>query len=89
MRQFTESQHYLQMRENANRTWRKPIAGMFRPAVLLAYQGRLVEAIELAETIQIENCGHMNDVCFRVVSKTVTATTVAGPWDESVYRVIE
>ena len=81
MQHFTRTHHVLEQQDQRNGewcNWHKTTAGMFRPAEMLAYQGRLVEAIEAAETIQIENYGNMHNVRFRVVTKSVTVTTNAG-----------
>jgi len=54
---------------------------MYRPAVLLAYYGRVVEAIEEAERIRIEHYGSMNGVRFRVVTTTKTIAINAGEFE--------
>lgn len=81
MRQYSETYTTLEMRRKVNadewQVWAKPLAGMFRPAELLAYQGRVTEAIESAELIQIENYGSMHGVEFRCVTKTTTITANA------------
>ena len=86
MRQYSETYHVLELRklvaEDTYDVWHKPCAGMFRPAELLAYQGRLIEAIEMAEKIQIENYGHMQGHEFRCVTRTTTVTLLAGPMDD-------
>ena len=87
MRQYSETYHVLEVREMVSEhtfsAWRKVIAGMSRPAELLAHHGRLVEAIELAEKSQLENYGHMDGHEFRCVTTTKTVTLLAGPIDES------
>ena len=50
---------------------------MYRPAVLLAYYGRVVEAIEEAERIRIEHYGSMNGVRFRVSTATIADDGIA------------
>lgn len=85
MRQYTETYTTLEMRrkvdEDTWQVWAKPLAEMFRPAMLLAYQGRTTEAIEEAEKIQIRNYGDMLFIEFRCVTKTTTITANA-PLDE-------
>lgn len=85
MRQYSETYHVLEVRTEVQSgwtAWHKPTAGMFRPAELLAYQGRLTEAIEAAEKTHIENYGHMHGVEFRCVTTTKTVTVNAGAIDE-------
>lgn len=81
MRQYSETYTTLEMRRKVNadewQVWAKPLAAMFRPAELLAYQGRVTEAIEAAEKIQIQNYGNMLDIEFRCVTKTTTITANA------------
>ena len=79
MKQLTETYHILEMRSRPNLAWHKPTAGMYRPAEILAYEGNLVEALEAAQRIEIENYGHMKGVSFRVVTKATTITVLAGP----------
>ena len=77
MRQYTETYHVLQMREQRNgewTVWHKPIAGIFRQAEELTYQGRLIEAIEEAQRARIENYGNMLGIEFRCITRTVTVT---------------
>ena len=80
MRQHVELYHTLEMRRKVNadewQSWHKPTAGMFRACEVMAYHGRLIEAIEEAERTQIENYGDMHGIEFRCVTKqrTVTAT---------------
>lgn len=87
MRQYSETYHVLEVRklvaEHTFDVWHKPAAGMFHPAEMLAYQGRLTEAIELAERTQIENFGHMRGHEFRCMTTVKTVTLLAGPIDES------
>lgn len=88
MNTYTTTEHTLEVRsrvEGGWGSWHKPTAGMFRPAELLAYQGRLVEAIECAEKTYIENYGHMRGIEFRTVTKSTTVTT-NGPPEESRLR---
>lgn len=65
--------------------WHKPIEGIYRPAELLAYQGRLVEAIEEAEKIRIREYGEMHGIAFRCVTETKTITVASGPFDDTVF----
>lgn len=86
MRQFTESYHVLQVRRkvgNEWNIWNKPVAGMFRPAELLAYQGHLIEAIEEAQRTQLREYGNMHGVEFRCLTKSTTVTIATGAIDES------
>jgi hypothetical protein len=88
---YTETHHVLQARTEINdrgdwTSWQKPYAGMFRPAELLADQGRLVEAIECAEKTYMVNYGNMAGIEFRVVTKITTVTTKCPP-EESRLRV--
>jgi len=89
MRQYTETNHSLEMREirgDVYTCWYPPTAGMLKPAVTLAYHGRLMEAIELAEDIIVKNYGHMNGLEFRCVTTTKTVTTNSGLIDEDRLR---
>ena len=54
--------------------WGPAASDMFRQAKLLAYKGRLIEAIEEAQRIQIEKHGNMFNVEFRCVTKSTTIT---------------
>ena len=54
--------------------WSKLQNEMYRPAVMLAFQGRIIEAIEEAERIQIKRHGSMYGVEFRCLTKTATVT---------------
>lgn len=90
MRQYSETYHTLETRRKLGdewSVWQRPIESMFRPSVMLAYQGRLVEAIEEAEKIHIQNCGHMRGVEFRCVTKTKTVTVATGAIDEDRFQV--
>lgn len=81
MRAFTTTFTSLEMRRNLGdglwQIWAKPLAGMYRPAELLAYHGKASEAIEAAERITIEHYGNMIGVEFRCVTKTTTVHTNA------------
>jgi hypothetical protein len=77
MRQYKETYTILEMREIRSKewtTWHKPLNGKYRPAELLAYQGRLTEAIERAQEIQIADYGNMHGIEFRCVTKSTTVT---------------
>ena len=77
MRQYSETYTTIEMRRNLGtewEVWHKPLDGIFRPAEMLAYQGRLIEAIESAETAHIQEHGSMWDVEFRCVTRTTTIT---------------
>jgi len=80
MKQQTETFHVLETKEDGL-IWHQPQAGMYRPAVLLAYYGRTIEAIEEAERIRIEHYGSMNGVRFRVVTTTKTIAINAGEFE--------
>jgi len=81
MKTQTETYHVLEMCGPRDQVWHQPQAGMYRPAVLLAYYGRIVEAIEEAERVRIENYGNMHAVRFRVVTTTKTITINAGEFE--------
>ena len=79
MRTNSQSYHVLEIRRQKQSgdewgLWAKPLAAMFRPAEMLAYHGRISEAIECAERIQIENYGGMQGMQIRCVTKTTTVT---------------
>lgn len=82
MRSCSQTQHVLEMRDGES-SWYRPIEDYYRPAVLLAYQGRIVEAIETAETARIQQRGDMLGIAFRVVTTTKTVTITSGAWDEA------
>jgi hypothetical protein len=81
MNQYTETNTTLEMRrkvgEDTWQVWAPPLAEMYRPAMSLAYQGRITEALELAERIQIQNYGNASFVEFRCVTKTTTITAIS------------
>ena len=80
MRQYTKTYSTLELREQRGDEWTiwfPAQSGMYRPAFLLAYQGRLIEAIEAAQDIRIENYGNMHGVEFRCVTKTTTITAAS------------
>ena len=81
MKQLTTTEHVLEMRESPNTIWHPPIAGMYKPAVRLAWQGRLTEAIETACDIRIREYGEMHGISFRCVTKTETITVLGGEGD--------
>jgi hypothetical protein len=91
MRQYSETYHVLEVRKLITKdiydVWHKPCDGMFRPAELLAYQGRLIEAIETAEKVQLEKHGHMLGHQFRCVTRTTTTTTLAGAMEDSQMKI--
>ena len=81
MRQYTETEHCLEARTQRGDSWtiwQRPEAGLLRPAVLLAYQGRLTEAIEEAQRLYIENYENMHGIEFRCMTKTRTVTVATG-----------
>lgn len=53
-------------------TWVPVSAGMYEPAHKLADQGRLIEAIQAATIIRMENYGEMEGLKFRVVTTIIT-----------------
>lgn len=83
MRHYTKTNHVLEMRQlvapDTYDSWHMPCAEMYRPAQVMAQQGKLIEAIELAEKITIENYGHMCGHEFRCLTRTATVTLLAGP----------
>jgi len=81
MRQQSETYHVLEMSGPRNQEWHQPQAGMYRPAVLLAYYGRTVEAIEEAERIHLEKYGNIHGVRFRVVTTIKAITINAGEFE--------
>lgn len=84
MRSCTQTHHVLEIRDDRS-DWCPPVSGMYRPAVLLAYQGRIVEAIELAETIRIREYGDMHGIAFRVLTTTKTVTVASGPFTDAMF----
>ena len=79
MRQQSETCHVLMMRKKINgewSSWLKPIAGRYRPAEMLAYQGRLIESLETAMRATIQNYGNAAGVQFRIETTTKTVTTL-------------
>lgn len=78
MRQYTETYHTLEMRRKVSsdewNVWHRPVSWMFQSASLIAFYGRLVEAIEEAERIHIREYGNMHGVEFRCVTKSTTIT---------------
>ena len=80
MKQITETYHTLEILEDG-KVWCRIESGTYREAFLLAYYGRLSEAIELAERTRIESYGHMHGVRFRVVTTTKTITVNAGEFE--------
>lgn len=85
MQQYSKTEHVLQTRGKLDSTWSSwyaPAAGMFQPAKLLAYHGRLTEAIEKAEEIYMENYGNMHGVEFRCLTVTKTVTVNMGIIDK-------
>ena len=83
MRQVSETYHTMEIRIRPDLSWQPMTAGMYRPAILLAYQGRLVEAIEKAQRIRIREYGDMDGIAFRCVTKTTTVTVAAGPIEDA------
>lgn len=77
MKQYSITEHVLQIRRDDGR-WAEPAAGMFRPAVIAAQRGQLLEAIAMAYEIQTHNYGDAHDVRFRVRSVTETFTVISG-----------
>lgn len=85
MRQATETFHVLQVKIDVRDPhWHKPLDDRYRPAELLAYQGRLVEAIEEAQRIHIKKHATMHGVRFRVVTTTRTVTVASGPFEDAI-----
>lgn len=80
MRQQTETESYLEIRDSHRQTFVPCNAGMYQRARLLAQNGHAQEALNAAEEIHIEHYGQMHGVTFRVVTKTVTVSQ-HGPWE--------
>lgn len=81
MKQMTETFHTLEAREKRCgewTIWRRAAGCVCRDAELLAYQGRLVEAIEEAQRGYIHEHGHMHGIEFRCVTKSTTITVACG-----------
>ncbi|XZE18790.1 hypothetical protein SH449x_004095 [Pirellulaceae bacterium SH449] len=77
MMQHRETNHTVQTRTNINgvtEKWHKPNHPAFHPAQVLAKQGRLIEAIEAAERIELETFGTSGEQEFRVVTEQFTIT---------------
>jgi hypothetical protein len=72
MKQQQITEHILEVGEITNNTWTEATAGMYSPAKTLASQGRLIEAIQAATAIRMENYGEMDDLDFRIVTTTIT-----------------
>tara|TARA_R110002126_G_C10452607_1_gene499712 strand:+ start:1654 stop:1914 length:261 start_codon:yes stop_codon:yes gene_type:complete len=86
MKQLTETFHTIESRRRVCgiewTIWARHPSCVCRDAELLAYQGRLVEAIEEAERAYIRERGNMFDVQFRCVTKTTTITVCTGPIEQ-------
>lgn len=80
MQQLTSVEHCLEM-ANGDGMFHKPVAMMFRPAMILAHHGRISEAIETAYTIHQQNYGHCHGVLFRVVTVSKTISFEGPPED--------
>jgi hypothetical protein len=77
MLQHVETYHVLETREQRDGewlSWHPAEAGMYREAYLMAYHGRLNEAIERAETIRLKNYGEMHGIDFRCVTQQRTVS---------------
>lgn len=77
MIEHKKTNHVLETRDRRGETWliwRPANAGMYRKASLLAYHGRLHEAIESAEATRVSEFGDMHDVDFRCVTTSRTVT---------------
>ena len=83
MRQVSETKHTLEIRTYPDSGWRVADVDMYRPAALLTYQGRLIEAIAMAWDILEQARGVMHGVSFRVVTTTRTVT-VLGPFEDAI-----
>ena len=82
MRQATKTEHVLEMRDRPNGPWHAPEARIYQPAQKLAWQGRLVEAIDTAGDIRLAEYDEMHGITFRVVT-TAKTVTVLGPWEDT------
>lgn len=84
MTEQTSTFHNLETREYRNGEWliwhsaQADIHTEYREAFTLAYQGRLIEALESAERSRIQNHGNMNNCEFRIVTKSTTITRLGG-----------
>lgn len=81
MRQQTETEHTLQIRESPHLIFAPVVAGMYQAARRLAADGQIEAALRTAEDIRIENYGHMRGVSFRVITTTRTVS-MHGSWAE-------
>jgi hypothetical protein len=90
MLQHVETYHVLETREQRDGewlSWHPAEAGMYREAYLMAYHGRLNEAIERAETIRLKNYGEMHGIDFRCVTQQRTVTLRTGvPSEDRIAR---
>lgn len=75
MRTASKTDHVLEIHDGRN-TWRQPMAERYQPAKQLAWQGRIVEALEAAEEIRVREYGEMHGVRFRMITHTETVTTL-------------
>lgn len=71
MRTTTDSITRLEMKK-LNTEWHKPLAGMYEPANILVTKGRIIEAIELAYAIHLQNYGSIDNIKFRCVTESTT-----------------
>ena len=82
MRQQTETNHMLQVRDREGLCFHPADAGMYQEARKLADRGMLQQALEKACDIRIQEYGNMHGVSFRIVS-TIKMVTVLGDWNDA------
>lgn len=76
MTHTTITRHKLEMRRAESGLWDPCVAGMYREAISLCEQGRLIEALEKAADSHIANYGSSQGIVFRCQSVSVTTTTL-------------
>ena len=79
MRQLVRTDHVLEIKIR-NEIWRPPDAGFLLPARTLAYQGHIIEALDEAAKLYLQNYGNMHGILFRVRTETQTLSSLA-PFD--------
>lgn len=87
MRQASSTEHTLEAHPGyTDAEWVKANEDVYRAAHKLAYQGRLVEAIKMAEGVLLQGKSNrdLDGAAFRVVTTTKTVT-VLGPFDDAVF----
>lgn len=83
MRQSTLTEHRLEMRRDPSVIWHIPQETCYREAQLLAWNGRLMEALSAAQdACCADNGGAMWGFAFRCVTETKTVSVI-GSWEDS------